>query len=102
MEVAHLAEAHGVPCELHTTIYHPLELANLQCALAISNTTYVEVLYPLDRYAFGLAEPLDIRDGFFYPPSAPGIGAVYDWPAIEAATVEVLTFSAPSTLEGSP
>lgn len=102
MEVAHLAEAHGVPCELHTTIYHPLELANLQCALAISNTTYVEVLYPLDRYAFGLAEPLDIRDGFLYPPSAPGIGAVYDWPAIEAATVEVLTFSAPSTLEGSP
>lgn len=102
LEVARLAKAHDVPCELHTTIYHPLELANLQCALAISNTTYVEVLYPLDRYAFGLAEPLDIRDGLLYPPSAPGIGAVYDWPAIEAATVEVLTFSAPSTLEGSP
>ncbi len=101
LEVARLAKAHGVPCELHTTIYHPLELANLQCALAISSTTYVEVLYPLDRYAFGLAEPLDIRDGFIYPPNAPGIGAVYDWPAIDAATVEVLAFSAEPSSKGS-
>ncbi len=100
LEVARLAEAHGVLCELHTTIYHPLELANLQCALAIPNTTYVEVLYPLDTYAFGLAEPLDIRDGFMYPPDAPGIGAVYDWNAIDAATVEVLSFSADSSLKG--
>lgn len=101
LEVARVAEAHGVPCELHTTIYHPLELANLHCALGIPNTTYFEVLYPLDTYAFGLVEPLDIRDGFIYPPSAPGIGAVYDWDAIDAATVEVLSFSTESLLKGS-
>jgi L-alanine-DL-glutamate epimerase-like enolase superfamily enzyme len=102
LDVARLADDHGIACELHTTIYHPLELANLQCALAIPNTTYFEVLYPLDTYAFGLAEPLDIREGFIYPPSAPGIGAVYDWNAIDAATVEVLSISAESSPKGSP
>jgi len=92
LKAAHLAEAFGMSCELHTTIYHPLELANLQCALSISNTEFFEVLYPLEPYAFGLAEPLDIRDGHIYAPSAPGIGAVYDWTAIDAATAERLTF----------
>lgn len=100
MQVARLAEAQGVPCELHTTIYHPLELANLQCALAIPNTTYFEVLYPLDTYAFGLAEPLDIREGFVFSPSSPGIGVVYDWDAIEAATVEILPFSTEHSPKG--
>lgn len=100
LKIAHLAEPFGVPCELHTTIYHPLELANLQCALSISNTTYFEVLYPLDRYAFGLAQPLDIRDGYIYPPLTPGIGAEYDWDAIDAATVEVLTFSSNRSTKG--
>jgi L-alanine-DL-glutamate epimerase-like enolase superfamily enzyme len=90
LKTAHLAEAFGMSCELHTTIAHPLELANLHVALSISNTQWFELLYPLEDYAFGLAEPLDIRDGFAYPPSGPGLGAVYDWDAIENATVEVL------------
>jgi len=31
MKTAHLAESFGVRCELHTTIYHPLEVVNLHC-----------------------------------------------------------------------
>lgn len=94
LKTAHLAEASGMSCELHTTIYHPLEVANLQCALAVSNTEFFEVLYPLDTYGFGLAEPLDIRDGRIYPPAGPGIGAQYDWNAIDDATVERLVVTA--------
>jgi len=37
-----------------------------------------------------LAEPLNIRDGYAYAPTGPGLGAVYDWDAIENATVEVV------------
>lgn len=60
--------------------------------LPISNTELCEVLYPLGPYASGLVEPLDVRDGHIYVPTPPGIGAVYDWAAIDEATVERLTF----------
>lgn len=90
LKVARLAEAFGMTCELHTAIYHPLELANLHTALAMSNTGWFELLYPLDDFSFGLAEPLDIRDGFAYAPTTPGLGAVYDWDAIDDATVEIM------------
>lgn len=90
LKTAHLAEAFGMSCEIHTAIAHPLELANLQTALSISNTAWFELLYPLEDFSFGLAEPLDIRDGYIHAPTGPGLGAVYDWDAIDNATVEVL------------
>ena len=90
LKVARLAEAFGMTCELHTALYHPLELANLHTALAMSNTHWFELLYPIEDFAFGLAEPLDIRDGYAYAPMTPGLGAVYDWDAIENATVEIV------------
>jgi L-alanine-DL-glutamate epimerase-like enolase superfamily enzyme len=90
LKTAHLAGAFGMSCELHTAIYHPLELANLHTALAISNTGWFELLYPIEDYSFGLAEPLDIRDGYAYAPAGAGLGAVYDWDAIDNATSEIL------------
>lgn len=90
LKTAHLAEAFGMSCELHTALYHPLELANLHTALSISNTGWFELLYPLDDFDFGLTVPLDIRDGYAYAPTAPGLGAVYDWDAIDDATVEII------------
>jgi L-alanine-DL-glutamate epimerase-like enolase superfamily enzyme len=90
LKVARLAEAFGMTCELHTALYHPLELANLHTALAMSNTNWFELLYPIEDFSFGLAEPLDIRDGYAYAPTTPGLGAVYDWDAIENATVEIV------------
>ncbi|MEP6480253.1 MAG: enolase C-terminal domain-like protein, partial [Rhodoglobus sp.] len=47
LKTAHLAGAFGMTTELHTALYHPLELANLHTALAISNTGWFELLYPL-------------------------------------------------------
>ena len=90
MATSHLAEAFGVNCELHTTIYHPLELVNLQCSLAVTNSEYFEVLYPMEQFSFGLATPMDIRDGYVYPSALPGLGIDYDWAAIDAATTERL------------
>lgn len=90
LKTARLAEAFGMSCELHTTIYHPLELANLHLALSMTNTEWLELLYPVEDYTFGLATPLDIRDGYAYAPTAAGLGADYDWDAIDAATVEVV------------
>lgn len=91
MRTAHLAEAFGVACELHTTIYHPLELVNLQASLAVTNSEFFEVLFPMEQFAFGLATPMDIRDGWIYPSPGPGLGIDYDWAAIDAATTELLT-----------
>jgi L-alanine-DL-glutamate epimerase-like enolase superfamily enzyme len=91
LKTAHLAESFGLQCEIHTTIYHPLELANLQCVLSISNSEYFELLYPMDQFSFGLKTPLDIRDGYIYPPAGPGLGADYDWDAIDNATVAHFT-----------
>jgi L-alanine-DL-glutamate epimerase-like enolase superfamily enzyme len=90
LKTAHLAEAFGMSCELHTAIYHPLELANLHTALAIPNTGWLELLYPTSDNAFGLTNPLDIRDGYAYAPTGAGLGAAYDWDAIDNATIEIL------------
>ncbi len=60
MKTAHLAESFGVKCELHTTIYHPLEIVNLHCCCAISNCEFFEVLYPLSYMDFGMKNKLQI------------------------------------------
>ena len=39
--------------------------------------------------AFG-REELEIVDGYAFAPQRPGLGAVYDWDAIDDATVEIL------------
>lgn len=86
MKTAHLAEAFGVRCELHTTIYHPLEIVNLHCAAAIRNCGYLELLVPESNFAFGLKEPLRIEGGEAVLPSGPGLGMEYDWDFIDNAT----------------
>ena len=60
MKTAHLAESFGVKCELHTTIYHPLEVVNLHCCCAISNCEFFELLYPLSYMDFGMTNKLQI------------------------------------------
>ena len=57
MKTAHLAEAFGVQCEIHTSIYHPLEVVNLHCCSDISNCEFFELLYPLSAMAAGTNEP---------------------------------------------
>lgn len=91
MKTAHLAESFGMQCELHTTIYHPLEIANLHCACAISNCEFFEVLYPLEAMAFGMKTPLAIdAEGYAHPPTGPGLGIDWDFDGIDRYTIQRL------------
>jgi L-alanine-DL-glutamate epimerase-like enolase superfamily enzyme len=91
MKIAHLAESFGMNCEIHTAIYHPLEVVNLHCCCALSNCEFFELLYPLEYMDFGMKTPLRIdAEGFAHPPGTPGIGFDPDWDLIENCTVSVL------------
>jgi L-alanine-DL-glutamate epimerase-like enolase superfamily enzyme len=91
MKTAHLAEAFGFQCEVHTTIYHPLEIANLHCCCAISNCEFFEILYPVSAMEFGMRQPLAIdAEGYAHAPQGPGLGIEWDWDFIDNSTVEIL------------
>jgi L-alanine-DL-glutamate epimerase-like enolase superfamily enzyme len=91
MKTAHLAESFGVRCELHTTIYHPLEIVNLHCCAAIPNCEFLELLYPLSYMDFGMKRPIGIdSEGFAHPPESAGIGVEWDWDFIENCTITIL------------
>lgn len=91
MKTAHLAESFGVRCEVHTAIYHPLEIVNLHCCCAISNCEFFELLYPPEAMALAMKDALQIDDaGCAHPPQTPGIGVDFDFDFIEQSTIEVL------------
>lgn len=87
MKTAHLAEAFHMNCEIHSSIFHPLELVNLHVNGAITNSTYFELLYPTTDFAFGLSEPLPISNGIATLPKGPGLGIDLDWDMIDNATI---------------
>lgn len=91
LKTAHLAESFGINCEVHTSIYHPLEVVNLHCCCAISNCEFFELLYPPEAMAMGMKQPLRIDEaGYAHPPEEPGIGVSFDWEFIERSTIQVL------------
>ncbi|KJY75914.1 enolase C-terminal domain-like protein [Vibrio nigripulchritudo] len=90
LKTAHLADAFHMNCELHTTIFHPLEMVNLHVAAAINNTTYAELLFPTHTFSFGLKQPLPIQNGYATLPESAGLGVDLDWDFIDNATVLVL------------
>lgn len=90
MKTAHLAESFGMQCELHTTIYHPLEIINLHCCAAMANCEFFEVLEPVSYFDFGLKEKIRIENGEAVLPEGPGRGIALDWDFIENTTFEIL------------
>ena len=86
MKTAHLAESFGVQCEIHTAIYHPLELVNLHCCAAIKNSEFFEVLVPYDYFDFGLKDKIKVENGSAQLPSKPGLGIELDWDFIDNTT----------------
>ena len=90
LRTARLAEAFHAPCELHTTIFQPLELVNLHLNGAVANSRYLELLWPTEQFAFGLSAPLPIAGGIARMPEAPGLGIALDRDLIENDTLEVL------------
>lgn len=90
LKTAHLAEAFGMNCEIHTAIFHPLELVNLHLCAAIRNCSYLELLAPVQDFAFGLKGGLPIDRGIATLPDTPGLGRDLDWDFIDNATTEVI------------
>jgi len=90
LKTANLAHAFHMKCELHTTIFHPLELVNLHVNGAVANSTYFELLWPMTTFEFGLTTPLPIEDGIASMPDTPGLGAELDWDLIDNATIATL------------
>ena len=86
MKTAHLAESFGVQCEIHTAIYHPLELVNLHCCAAVKNSEFFEVLVPYEYFNFGLKNPIKVENGFAHLPNDPGLGIELDWDFIDNST----------------
>ena len=89
LKTAHLAEAHGMNCEIHTAIYHPLELVNLHCAASINNNEFFEILIPEYLFNIGLTHPIEIRNGKAYVTQKSGLGIDLDWDFIDNATIKV-------------
>ena len=87
LKTAHLAEAFNVNCEIHTAIFHPLEMVNMHLCAAIKNCTYLELLCPTNDFAFGLSEAIPVKNGIASLPDAPGLGRDLDWNLIDNATI---------------
>ena len=90
IKTAHLAESFGVQCEIHTAIYHPLELVNLHCCAAIKNSEFFEVLVPYELFNFGLKEDIKVENGYAHLPTKPGLGIDLDWDFIDNSTFKKL------------
>lgn len=90
LKTARLAESHHMNCELHTTIFHPIELVNLHLNGAIANSSFFELLWPTTKFDFGLVDQLPITDGIAHLPEKPGLGITLDWDLIDNTTIAKL------------
>lgn len=89
LKIAHLAEAHGLRCEIHCTTMGFMDMANLHVSCAIRNCEYFELLVPEEPFRFPMKDPYPIdTNGFIAVPKQPGIGAELDWNRIDGSCVE--------------
>ena len=84
LKIAHLAEAHGLQCEVHTTTMGPMDIANLHVSCAIRNCEYFELFVPDDAFQYPMKDPFTIdANGWIHVPEAPGLGIELDWDGID-------------------
>jgi L-alanine-DL-glutamate epimerase-like enolase superfamily enzyme len=89
LKIAHLAEAHGLRCEVHCTTMGFMDMANLHVSCAIRNCEYFELLVPEEPFRFPMkdAYPIDAA-GVAHVPTKPGVGVELDWDAIDRTCAE--------------
>ncbi len=89
LKIAHLAEAHGLRCEVHCTTMGFMDMANLHVSCAIPNCEFFELLVPEEPFRFPMKDPYPIdAQGIAHVPQKPGIGVELDWDAIDRTCVE--------------
>lgn len=97
LKVCHLAEAHGMNCELHTTTMGPMDIANLHVACAVRNSEYFELFVPEDSFQVPMEQSLrDFMDeeGKIHVPTGPGLGIDMDWSLIDDNCISQQIFTA--------
>ena len=84
LKIAHLAEAFGLRCEIHTTTMGPMDIANLHVSCAIRNCEYFELFVPESTFCFPMKDPYPIDgEGYIHVPEKPGLGVELDWDLID-------------------
>ena len=72
LKIAHLAEAFGLNCEIHTTTMNYMDLVNLHVSCAIKNCEYFEYFVPEENYTLPMKGKLPIDEhGIIHVPQAP-------------------------------
>ncbi len=88
MKIAHLAEAFGINCEIHTTTMAYMDVANLHASCAMRNCEYFELFVPEELFQFPMKSRLPINaQGMACVPEGPGLGVDLDWDAIDKLCV---------------
>lgn len=90
LKIAHLAEAFGMNCELHSAMNGPMDIANLHVACAIKNSDWFELHEPEEILRFPMKNPYPIKNGVITVPERPGLGIDLDWDAVDDSTHEYL------------
>ena len=86
LKIAHLAEAFGLNCEVHTTTMNYMDLVNLHVSCAIKNCEFFEYFVPEDNYRLPMKGDLPIdSEGIIHVPNKPGVGVELDWELIESS-----------------
>lgn len=97
LKSCHLAEAHGMNCELHTTTMGPMDIANLHVACAVRNSEYFELFVPEDTFQIPMKQRYDElidANGMIHVPEGPGLGIDIDWDLVERDCISHKTFLA--------
>jgi L-alanine-DL-glutamate epimerase-like enolase superfamily enzyme len=88
MKIAHLAEAFGLNCEIHTTTMAYMDVANLHVSCAIRNCEYFELFVPEEPFRFPMKGSLPVdATGMAHVPQEPGLGVALDWDEIDGLCV---------------
>jgi L-alanine-DL-glutamate epimerase-like enolase superfamily enzyme len=86
-KIMHLAEAHGLNCELHTAM-SALDVANLHVGCAARNCEFFELYAPHELWSFPLTSGLDLdSEGHVHVPNGPGLGVSIDWDLVDDSTL---------------
>lgn len=88
LKIAHMAEAFGLQCEIHTTTMNYMDIVNLHVSCAIRNCKYFEYFVPEEKFQLPMLGTLPIdSDGWITVPEKPGIGVELDWELIQRQCV---------------
>jgi L-alanine-DL-glutamate epimerase-like enolase superfamily enzyme len=88
IKIAHLAESHGMNCEIHTTTMGLMDVVNLHVSCAIKNCEYFEYFVPGETFRFPMKGDLPIdSEGNITVPDRPGIGVDIDWAEVDKRCV---------------